>query len=461
MKKKFAAAMLGLSILGGCAQTRLSEGEEQFNTGGPITRLYHSALYYPSEIAPKYDGYLVGIEKSPREKIMVESDLHLQAIEDSGLSLKKLEDKLSDGKLLYVSHIIKTHGNAGGVRNCAVFNAYGFNETEQRKQLTTQCTPDSTGIWPINQAYKNSWTALDQLGQSLSKDLDAKNTVQYSSIVVVVMGWNTTQEQSVRNVNSIVSNLKLARGEQFNPLVIAVSWPSQWNSAWLDPFYKLLSFGTKANDADELGYTWLGVLLHQTIPKYAPGKEFIVIGHSFGARATSVASCVGPAIYRDTPNLQRTTINHLINFQGAYMASRLFSEQDKGINYPKGCENVKQFVLTSSDTDTANSLPFWGDYSGSINAYVKQCSIDAPLANCACADATGKVSVSKPGVHKNLFYVNASNITFENAYDTGGGSHSDIYRREHGAFISGMLDNKYEVGICVAPKSVSWIRSVM
>nr|WP_315240787.1 alpha/beta hydrolase [uncultured Albidiferax sp.] len=471
MKQKWILALAVAFVLAGCSTsppTRLSDAEDLFDTGGPIRRLYHASLYYPVEIAPRYDGYLLGVEKTWTELIMEEGDLHLQAIPDASFTMDKLREKMRDRSLLYVSHVLKTFSNqTPDNKNCALYNAYAYDAAALEKQLVVPCegqppvfqtvtVANDGGLRTAKSTYKNSWTAMDSLGKDI-----AERAPHYSAVLVVVLGWNTPQEQAVRNVNSIVMNLKSARGNDFNPLVIAVTWPSQWNSAWLDFAYKAFSFNTKAYDADELGYTWLGVLLHRTLPQHATGKDVIVIGHSFGARATSVASCIGPAIYDKVPDSHRAAIHTLVNFQGAYDAGRAFGEPDKGINFPKGCENVARFVLTASEGDTANSLPFWADYAGTSRAYVAQCAQESTLANCACSDKDGNLTVSKKGKYPKVWYVDATRLVSENAYDTGGGSHNDIFRVEHGRLVSNAIDRKQDVGECKMPKSKNWLQSVM
>jgi len=47
-------------------------------------------------------------------------------------------------------------------------------------------------------------------------------------------------------------------------------------------------------------------------------------------------------------------------------------------------------------------------------------------------EAGSPVSVSD---FKHLVYINADELVYQNAYLSGGGAHSDIYRKEHGALI--------------------------
>lgn len=399
--------------------------------------LFHSSLYYPRELSLRFDGYIIGIEKSPRNDISSPGDINVMAINDAGLSENDAKNKIVDSKVLYVSHIIKTEGERGGIDNCSIYNAYNQVEHPDIEQLTPPCAPEGLSQ-PISakSAFKNSWRALDQLESSLKNRVTKGN---YTDIVVLTMGWNTVQEEAILNFNSIVTNLKLSATKNFNPLVVGVTWPSQWESEWFGPVYKFFSFPVKSADADELGLSWLGVLLHKTIPSIQSDLPVTVIGHSFGSRASSVAACIGPAIYRESPSIKLAKIDNLINLQGAFLSSRLFGVKDRGMHYPQSCGHVKNVVLTSSVHDRAMNSAFWGVYAGDERSYKNLCSHNAEI-NCIVAKSDGNIEepyVKKPA--SNITYVNADKLIFENAYLSGGGAHSDIYRREHGVLIHKLI----------------------
>ena len=420
---------LVIAFATGCAsggpQRRLIHGEKALNTDGPITRLFHSSLYYPDEIRLQHDGFLVGIEKSARERIAVPGDIHISGAPDSGLDDVAARKLLNDGKLLFVSHVIDSAGPSS--RPCALYNAYAF---EQPRQLISSCERALPPA-PYAKAYRTSWDALGLLKTALALRLKEK---RYTHLMVITMGWNTDQEEAVRNFNSMVNSARVASGAGFEPLVIGVTWPSKWVSAWLDPVFKMASFPNKAHDADELGLTWLGVLLHDTLaPARAHGIPIIAIGHSFGSRAISAAACVGPVIAIEAP-IPRARLDHLINWQGAFMSGRLFNEDDKGFHYPKRCPTVGNLVLTATRWDDAVKKPFWGTYAGEAKSYAAYCGED-PAVRCATASSTGELNDLRGPAFSNIVYVDASNLITDNAFNTGGGAHSDIYRVEHGRML--------------------------
>lgn len=420
-----AALLGGLTACASDAPRRLEQAEQAFDTGGPITRLFHSSLYYPSEIRLQHDGFLVGIEKSPRARVAGAADIAIAGAADSGLDKGAAQRLLNDGKVLFVSHILESREGTAPV--CAIHNAYAF---QTAPQLVAPC-PGALAAGRPDQAYGNSWDALQHLRTALDARLAGSSG--YSHVLVITMGWNTDQEEAVRNVNSLANAARNAAASGFKPLVIGVTWPSKWVSAWLDPVFKLASFPNKANDADELGVTWLGVLLHDTLaPARTRGIPIIAIGHSFGSRAMSVAACVGPVIYRDAP-LARTRIDHLVNWQGAFKSDRLLGDGSDGFYYPPHCPAVGNVVLTASGHDEAVKKPFWGTYAGEMKSYVATCT--GKKARCTRADATGLIGPVQGPRNSSVLYIDASDLIRENAFGTGGGAHSDIYRTEHGRMM--------------------------
>lgn len=439
--KNLMFVTLAVVFLSSCStvpQRRLESAEHALDTDGTTTMLFHSSLYYPTELSLRFDGYIVGVEKSPRKIIASSDDLKIKEIQDAGVEKEYTESLRKNDKLLYISHIIDNESVRSGLENCTIYNAYNQVGGVKVKQIAQSC-PDSLNTpIAVSSAYKNSWAALAQLEKSMAKRIQKGS---YSHIVVITMGWNTVQEEAIRNFNSIVSSMKSTANSNFNPLVIGVTWPSQWVSNWIpSAIFTPMSFGVKADDADELGLTWLGVLLHQTIPNAKGNLPVIVIGHSFGSRASSVAACVGPVIYENNSQPARTRIDAVINLQGAFPSNRLFGENDRKFHYPQGCKNVDKFVLTASVHDTAMKSHFWGTYAGDLSSFKKYCDdVNEPMIQCVRTDSDGNISqFTKPAV-SNITYIDASNLIRENAYLSGGGAHSDIYKKEDGVLLNGII----------------------
>lgn len=437
-------AMTNAIVLSGCfsdATRTLEPAEKELGTAGSITMHYHSALYYPEEIALRSGGYLVGIEKGEHENILQAGEkVIFKNPNATDKAVKIKQEAVQEGKVMFVSHIVLDRPPGSVKRNCSLYDAYYRPKLETPPISHCADAPESvTTLIPPKNAYRSSWQAMETMQHSLNHDIASH---PYTHILVVVMGWNTVQEEAVRNVNSIVRGIRHASENdsvRFDPLVIGVTWPSQWNSPWLDPLYKLASFDTKARDADEVGLTWLGVLLESTIPqakKSAGGNlPVVVIGHSFGARAASTAACAGPVIAEGAApqTYPKQPVDLLINYQGAFLTNRLLGEStDGGFSLGEGCPRVKYIALTSSKNDTAVKTAFWGTYAGSDASFRKYCTPPTSGINCVTANPQGGITTVRAASQK-ITYINSDDLITYNAFYTGGGAHSDIYRDEHGA----------------------------
>lgn len=424
-----------------CAQApirTLQPTEEILHTETDLLIRFHSVLYYPSEISLNFPGYIVGIEKSPTGSIHEDSDSEIitTSVPGTGESGEGFKRRLMDSKIMYVSHVVENFGLQEGKDNCALYNAY-FRRGDPAPAPIEFCPNIPNQQVNLRHAFQNSWQALDTLKERINERL--KSDPSYTHIMVVSMGWNTDQEEAIRNFNSIYKNIRNSSDGAFRPLFIGVTWPSLWENSWMDPFYKLVSYPTKAADADEVGYSWLGVLLHQTLKDLEPQKPIIVVGHSFGARATSMATCVGPAITPDGNFLPRNKISLLINLQGAYSINRFFEDRGAEMLYPNYCRNANKVALTSSQYDHAVAIGIWAPFAGEARTFHKFCREQPhPRFTCLQTDERGRLEADADDPNP-VIYINADKLIFQNAYKTGGGAHSDIYRRETGALIWNLI----------------------
>lgn len=440
MKKLVLAGIC--AVLSGCsslppAERLLEQQERELNTDGSTTMLFHSAVYYPSEISLAFPGFILGIEKSPVDIIAKNGAIHIKNIPGSGFTKEELKDEVVDKKILYVSHIIESFGKSYGESNCAHYNAYYRNQISIPKPPIEFCNASEIYEVRPENAYSDSWLAMSKLKELVKARLD-----QHTHVVVVTMGWNTVQEEAVRNFNSIMRHLKAASTNgEFNPLFIGVTWPSQWAAKWVEPIVRAVSFPWKAHDADEVGLTWLGVLLHDTLSDI--NKPVVVIGHSFGARATSVAACIGPAIIQEEADRSANdnSIEYLINLQGAFRTNRLLGEHREGkLQYADNCNNVKNIYLTSSKYDTAMDTLFWrkDKYAGDDESYNRYCADGNNETRCGEVGPDGNVRINNQS-NSNVTYIKADAIINKNSYLSGGDAHSDIYRAEHGVMLWNIL----------------------
>ncbi len=409
--------------------------------------LFHSVLYYPAEISLNFPGFIVGIEKSPVELVSGPDDVKTADIEGSGLDADNYRRKLLDKKVLYISHIVENARKPYGFGNCAHYNIYYRERTDSPLPSIDFCTNSKHEMISPQEAFTKSWSALDILKREMNEKLASGG---YTHVMVIVMGWNTDQEEAVRNYNSLVKNIKHASADhEFNPLFIGVTWPSLWESAWFDPIIKGASFTTKANDADEVGFSWLGAILHYSLSNLSKKIPIVVIGHSFGGRATSVASCVGPAISKDGSPMERNRIDLLISLQGAYSINRF--NNDKGIvkmKYPDQCSSATHIALTSSEFDTAMDSGFWSKMVGNDKVFKEYCSGNTrenkENFECVIASSSGSLSLDRDQ-KKQFIYINSDELIRYNAYLSGGGAHSDIYRKETGKMLWDIISERTKI----------------
>ena len=467
--------------------TILHQGESLLQTGSKRSSiLFHSSLYYPNEIALNTDGFIIGVEKSPLNAVVQDKkDIRIANINFGRKfygAQKTVADEIIDHKILYISHILENFGQTHGQKNCALYDVYrNINKNNADHLQTNACLPSQQNIKDPKQSYLASWEALDILSAAL-KDKIAHN--DYTHIVVITMGWNTTQEEAMRNFNAILNNIYKASGvpnadgsvsnAKFKPLVIGVTWPSQFESQVLNSTVgKATSFVTKRGDADELGLTWLGVLLNKTIPAANNRKlPVVAIGHSFGARAATTATCFGPAIYQKSESeLQnseilrsgskgtetiRKPVQYLVALQGAFSEKRILDKDGaiNGVNF-NGCAGAEKILMTATIHDTAVTSAIWGSYAGAKNkalitnsprGILKYCNeqskklINTPNLQCAKSSAEGDL---KPALNREtkVTYVDADELINKNSYLSGGGAHSDIYRYAHGKLIWNFIND--------------------
>ncbi len=232
---KVMSMMVMCCVVSACASPpprTLQLGEAELETWGETPVLFHSALYYPSEMSLNFPGYIIGIEKSPKQEISQEGDVNTVVIPNAGEKIGEHIARIGeDDKLLYISHILENFGDLHGLEACVHYNAYYRKDDAQT--YIPFCRPEEVQQIDPKKAYVGSWDALDRLKQDIHEKMQKHS---YTHIVVGMMGWNTDQEEAVRNFNSVAKNVKLAAGkEAFRPLFIGLTWPSKWAADWMTP----------------------------------------------------------------------------------------------------------------------------------------------------------------------------------------------------------------------------------
>jgi hypothetical protein len=447
------AGLALVAALGACSHPRYyGDAEAALTTGDFFASQGHVAVYYPSEIALDFPGYVVGIETGERSALMRGSDLRVERLKPAGHSMLRLIDQLRDGqangtafhetdRVPFVSQVIRYRGRPQGDNNCALFSAYQGDGPALVPFCDGRPLPH-IGHWPAYRgAFADSWTAIDALKRSLDADLVADRPTH---IVVAMMGWRTTQEEAVRNFNSLMRAIRLAAPEDFRPLFVGITWTGPWSGRWFDPLLELVAYGNIADLADILGLTWVGVLTDDVLLPLSERVPVTWITHSFGARTATTATCIGPAIRRQAGPYTRPagTIERVIGFQAAFSLKRFDPEQRYGyedVHFPDDCDRARSIVLTASRYDQASKTIVWADFAGNHRYYRSFCRRYAGAqVSCAAVDEEGTIEGDHDPTAP-LLYLDATRLIRFRAPGTDGGSHSDIFRPPAGRLLWSLM----------------------
>ena len=525
-KLEWVCVLTGCIGLFACSDQRsvMEPYETSLKVGSSNAKNFHSVLHFPSGTALHYPGYVVALEKSPQSIVggpkpypqvsFVRSGQYINSEQTSAGDTSNIISRFqrNDPKAMFISHIVQNRYTQNvavlskpyvSTSHCFVYNAYAAKplalikeDYDLAKISDWHACRISTNLDKVDakayQLYDYGKYALASLETNLTQDLLDGS---YTHILVIVMGWNTSQQEAIRNFNDLTGNVIAAsledkRGLQeneinrkealdtqkaingpFRPLVIGVTWPSYWsNSAG-----NVLSYSNKAGDADEVGLSWLNKILNETIPKSlaASGSpaRVVALGHSFGARAMTRAVFSSPALvpidnHFPDQKMVTSSVDLAVALQGAMSINRfvtgLSSEGAPYRDYAK-LKNT-QLVLTAAANDSAVGSPFiiWTSPAGSISSYHKACdSPDSPykdIFNCMTASDTsaasaGSFSICKHGGQacndpfdgnrqvRKVSYINVSDgITQFNSPGSGGGAHSDIYRVPMGRLLWKLIE---------------------
>jgi Alpha/beta hydrolase of unknown function (DUF900) len=294
------------------------------------------------------------------------------------------------------------------------------------------------------------------------------NAEGFSHIFVMIMGWNTDQQEAIKNYNELTNNLRVASqsdGRPFNPLVIGITWPSMWLVgdwvAFPGAIVRGASFPIKKDQADRVGQQFVYDILTSIILPIRAQQDTklpnILIGHSFGARALA-------AMFHDqdgwqssfhlpsSPGFTFGRRDRLILLEGAFDISDLF---DDGKNLLPALKDTGiTTTMTSSSIDTAFAMAIWANYVGDHRTFRMICGQDGlatgyhKLVGCGQAIRAGQwglglcnktpESVAKdydPPADVKLRYFDASKLINCQTPFGGGGAHDDFYRPEMARFL--------------------------
>lgn len=432
---------------------------------GKTTRRYHFLAENPYGSGLSHEGYIVAIEKSPKDLIGYTTRLGYEKRfrfyrkgEVNPDRAKHLEKIIQNNrKAMFVSHILAyevdraetgaasavPHGQQPRIRTRFLYNI--FPDFGAR---TYSAFPEVSVVTPEGDNYYDAgWKALET---SLSEEIRMKlkaaavKGLPYTDLIIGAMGWDNDQTESVRRYNAIVSHVmeQSRRGEAgqpiFNPLFVGISWPSVWG--WDSPldlsqlFYKVFGYGNKADDADEIGYTYgnwlvnkLGLTMRSAFGDQTPPLRVIVFGHSFGARITSRAVFSRTLLREPSKSDQRVDL--LVGLQGAFSIHRFISEKgNEGWPYAEFPETSTLVVMTWSQKDRANPVAYWVSRSPHIGGKLayKEAKMNPSIFSDLETQQIDDLICGDISSRKKVVLVNAS------AYIS---NHNDILNAETGQIV--------------------------
>ncbi len=472
--RRWVAKSLGVAaaalVLAQCSQINShvpAPEEKAIGTSGAIAR-YHALLNTPFTHPMVADGYIIGIEKSPRATIGFAGDgadtTRLIAPAQSALPLHprdlaqqqgSFDAALDDPKVMFVSHILR-YGSA--TKNPAAKVDLAYSAYSQ-----TAFGPYPAA--PLSQAYETGWAALEGLQEQIIDDVERAKAQNdpYTHLLFASMGWNNYQFESVARYNAIVQHTQRAaqsQGADFKPLVIGLTWPSVWGgtSAFdlANRAAHIGSYTVKARDADEIGYGIANYILNASLPRIEAetGLPTVLLGHSMGARILTRAYFSADLLKDNTPRTGSGPT--VISLQAALSANRFLPEYQlvppfrwlisgEGGPYQNNAGQSGLMAMTWSTHDTANPVARFATGARHVGgkAGAKRIAKEPKLAKMfetVALTRTGDMSeLSGPcetvRQNRKVLYVNASGII---------ASHGDIANPEVGKLV-------WELVSCLGP----------
>lgn len=299
-------------------------------------------------------------------------------------------------------------------------------------------------------AYEESW----EKGYACVHDtiMKAVRRKRYTHVIISAMGWNNDQEVSIDRIHMIHRNLEPAmarRGKAYNPLIIAITWPSVWfsrsDSGVMRTVGHIGSIFNKEADADEIGTTIGNMLLHKTMAEVKmerPQTKVVVIGHSFGARMLSMA--VHSRGHLVQPSSVKEPVDVFVGLQPAFSIKRFIKgESREGAPYA-GIKKT-DFWLTWSQEDKANPIAFWTDFAGGSRAhhYIEDNRYDQRFAKCIWNRKSSSFDYQNEKKPGQIHHVDATSIVTKGQKSAPGEpilKPNKEGRDRHGQVVSGHND---------------------
>ncbi len=472
---------VGLTLIAACSgEPKLIEAEKLLGTDGTDLAKFHKLAEADRGLSLNFPGYIIGIEKSRQDSLNngscsifsghdEEVDKlnrqafidELQDADEGEQYYDRVRGILSDCKRMYVSHIVSYDIDPQAV----------FPLVQEKRLFSVYSKPYMDAYINADVAHRPNifQDGLRQLGRLTDTIRAEVATGAYTHILFYSMGWNTDQQEAIRNYNSLIGQLQARGDDSFHPLFIGLTWPSEWTWPWaLEALGKPLSYVVKAPDADEVGVLWGSYILRKILipaKQASPDIPLILLGHSFGARVITRSVFGYPGQFPELAQHSAEDIDLVLAIQGAFSVNRFVNDAGiEGAPYQNYRDYAKKFVLTWSRNDTANPLAAFatgGKHAGGKPGYKSsleypevfdQFRINVePDLDCNYDLVYTGTSISSdeavaPEAQQNewaaigqsaarVAMVDASDLVRFTPYNKGGKSHSDIYTPGMADFI--------------------------
>lgn len=343
VNKKYFVILLPLFVFLGCA------------TGQQTDRAYQE-IGRSSHFLLKADGLIVGFEKikfnnvkDSRKCENCKNSFYSNLVEpiESETRLSKSRNKLFHFYTNFNSKVMIPTQIALSVDGAQEFK---YNAYEDYLK----------GSYDYAVAYEKLAGTFRDIGDSRA------GAKRYTHIIVMNMGWNNDQAESMWRYNKIIDNFaSLAKDENpdFEPFYVTITWPSVWRSisdfTLLKKLFHLISYPNKTLDADELGLTWMNWIVNDQLASLLKESNFdsaklVLIGHSLGARILTRAVFSAQHLLFSKNS---DTVDLMVGLQPAFSARRFVKNSGIEAHPYDGFKNNKtKFVFTTSVYDSANPV---------------------------------------------------------------------------------------------------------
>jgi hypothetical protein len=197
MRHNLILLIISLIFLVSCSNNKpkLYEIERQFKTDGEGHAIFHPSSEQDGGLGIRFPGYLIGIERTDRNIIGKPDDFEKLKDCNKDKNYKVIKKILDRQQRTFVSHIVEYWLENDGkyIKEDVFYNIY-----DKRFGTETQ------------NAYRRGIEELYKLKKKIESAIDEEKEkgTSYTHLFFYSMGWNTDQQESLRNYNSLLYQMR-------------------------------------------------------------------------------------------------------------------------------------------------------------------------------------------------------------------------------------------------------------